>query len=190
MASDRWYADLPFRGSRAYVHSASICNHVRERFGTASRFELVMREWMANRVLFAPADEMPASKATLRIDHADGSSQRYGLTDDPDHPIAERVPYDEEGLVAGAMIENRVISVAAGRAGSFFDRMVAANKVVINQSLDPGVKLIAAKIVLDGFPQDDHSFQVRLDSHLGTRIFRSSVLIDGGKIGDVVYYGQ
>lgn len=190
MPSDRWHADLPFRGSRPYVHSAAICNHLRDRFGSAARFELVMRDLMASRVLFAPLEDVTNAKATLRIDDHSGGTRRYGLVDDPEHPVTVREPYDEDGLVAGAVVENRVVTVADTSAGSVFDRMVAANKAVINQTLDPGVKLIAAKIVLDGFPADDQPFQLRLDSHLGTRIFRSSVLMNGAKAGEIVYYGQ
>jgi hypothetical protein len=190
MASDCWHVDLPFRGDRPYVHSASICNHLRQRFGTVSRLELVMREWMASRVLFAPLDEMPNAKATLRVDFPDGAPRRYGLTDDPAHPVSARVPYDELGLVANASIEGKVISVGVNPDGSFFDRLVAGNKALINRLLDPGVKLIATKVAVDGFLPDDAAFQIRLDSHLGTRIYRSSVLVDGDKVGDVIYYGQ
>lgn len=190
MPSDRWHADLPFRGTRAYVHSTSICNHLRGRFDTMSRLELVMREWMDARVLFAPLDEVPGAKATLRLDFADGTSQRYGLVDDPAHPVTAREPFDEDGLVAGAPLEDRVITVAANPDGTFFDRLISANKALINRTLQTGGRLIASKIVIERFPADDQPFQVRLDSHLGTRIFRSSVLRGGDKIGEVVFYGQ
>lgn len=190
MPPDRWHADLPFRGTRTYVQSASICNHLRQRFGPVSRFDLVMREWMAARLVFAPLDEVPAAKATLRIDRTDGLARVYGIVDDPTHPVAAREPYDEDGLVAGAPLSDRVITAAVNRDGTFFDRLISANKAVINRTLDPGVKLIATSINLDRFPSDDCEFQVRLDSSLGTRLFRSSVLIDGSKIGSLVYYGQ
>ncbi|WP_375286538.1 hypothetical protein [Sphingomonas sp.] len=190
MPSDRWHVDLPFRGSRTYVHSTSICNHLRERFGPVARLELVMREWMDGRVLFAPIDGMTGAKATLRLDFADGTSKRFGLTDDKAHPVTTREPFDEDGLVAGAPLEDRVITVAANLAGTFFDRLISANKALINRSLDPGVRLIASKIVIERFPLDDQAFRLRLDSHLGTRIFRSSVLLGGDKIGEVVFYGQ
>jgi hypothetical protein len=190
MPFDRWHADLPFRGARTYVHSTSICNHLRQRFGAMTRLELVMREWMDGRVRFAPLDEMTGAKATLRLDFADGTTQRYGLIDDPAHPVTTREPFDEDGLVAGAPLEDRVITVAASADGTFFDRLISANKALINRSLEPGVRLIASKIVIERFPEDDKAFQLRLDSHLGTRIFRSSVLLSGDKIGEVVFYGQ
>lgn len=190
MPTDRWHADLPFRGARTYVHSTSICNHLRQRFGALSRLELVMREWMGGRVLFAPLDEMTGAKATLRLDFADGTSQRYGLVDDPAHPVTAREPFDEDGLVAGAPLDGKVITVAANPEGTFFDRLISANKALINRTLEPRVRLIASKIVIERFPADDQAFQLRLESHLGTRIFRSSVLSGGDKIGEVVFYGQ
>lgn len=190
MSSDRWYVDLPFRGTRSYVHSTSICNDLRERFPTASRLELVMRDWMAGRVLFAPIAEVPNAKATLRIDVADGGPQHFGLTDDPAHPVVTREPFDEDGLVAGAPLDDRVMTIAANPAGTFFDRLISGNKALINRALEPGTRLIASKIVVEGFPAEDRAFQLRLDSHLGTRMFRTSVLMDGDKIGDVVFYGQ
>lgn len=190
MSSDRWHADLPFRGSRTYVHSTSILNHLRPRFGTATRVELVLRDWMAGRILFAPVEELPGAKGTLRLSFPDGASRRYGLLDDPAHPVTTREPFDEDGLVAGAPLHDQVMTVDVRADGTFFDRLISANKSLIQRCLDPAVRLIASKIVLDGFPPDDRPFQLRLDSHLGTRIFRSSVLVGGEKIGEVVFYGQ
>lgn len=190
MLSDRWHADLPFRGNRTYVHSTSICNHLRERFADAKRFELTMRDWMSGRVLFAPLAEVPDAKATLRVDLADGTSQSYGLVDDPAHPVTRREPFDEDALVADAPLDGRVMTVAESADATFFDRLISANKALIGRTVAPGVRLIASKIALDGFPADAGVFQVRLDSHVGTRIFRSAVLVEGDKIGDVVFYGQ
>lgn len=189
MSDDHWHVDLPFRGPRPYVHSAAICNHLRDRFGSVDRFEITFKTWMAARVVFAPVGELADAKGQMRIDRG-GETQRYAFTDDPAHPVEARVPYDEEGLVADAAIDGAVIAVAAGGPGSAFDRIVAANKVLINRRLDPQVKLIASKIVTTGFPADDRAFQLRLDSHLGTRIFRSALLLDGEKQGEIIFYGQ
>ena len=190
MPSERWHADLPFRGSRTYVHSTSICNHLRDRFEDAHRFELVMRDWMAGRVLFTPVEEVEKPKATLAIELADGSAYRYALTDDPAHPVTAREPFDEDGLVGSAPIVDGVMTIAPDPDHTAIDRLVSGNKALINRTLDPGVRLIASKIALDGFPADGDEIQLRLESHLGTRIFRTAVSAGGKQIGQVVFYGQ
>jgi hypothetical protein len=186
---DSWFEDFPFREHRAYVHSATLCNHLAQRFPTASRFELVLRRWMDSRVIFTPMQKAdPAAAGIARID-LDGRTLILGLDDDKAHPVVARVPYDEDGLVQGAELTDEGLICEAGE-GSFFDRMIAANKAVINRTLSPGVKLIATKIVTPGFPADDTVFRLKLDSHLGTRIFKSSLWFGDFRQGEVVYYGQ
>lgn len=186
---DSWFEDFPFREQRSYVHSASLCNHLAQRFVGASRFELVMRRWMDSRVIFTPTSAADPSAAGVAKIDLEGRTLLLSLGDDKAYPVLTRVPYDEDGLVKEAKLTEEGLLCEAGE-GSFFDRLIAANKAIINRRLSPGVKLIAAKIVTTGFPADDTQFRLKLESHVGTRIFKSSLWIGDVRQGEVVYYGQ
>lgn len=186
---DSWFEDFPFREHRAYVHSATLCNHLAQRFPKAARFELVLRRWMDSRVVFTPLAAVDAAAAGIAKLDLGGQTLILGLNDDKTNPVTARIPYDEDGLVRDAELTDDGLFCAPG-PGSFFDRLIAANKAIINRKLAPGVKLIAAKIVTQGFPADDTPFRLQLESHVGTKIFKSSLWLDDARQGEVIYYGQ
>ena len=95
-----------------------------------------------------------------------------------------------ELIASENFVSDQVMTCPASLDGTITERMVAANKQLILRVLKPGVPLIAAKLSFDGFLPDGAAFQMRLDSHLGTRIFKSSLLRDNQKIGEFVYYGR
>ena len=197
MAREQWFEDFSFRGTRPYVHSTSICNHLQAKFGAVTQFDMTLKLWMAARVVFwtdGEADSLPpdglSPKANFSFTGEDGARVYGFMTDDPAHPTLTRQPYDEDALMADATVTDRVMTCPPGAGGTITERMVAANKQLILRVLKPGVKLIASKLSFDQFLPDDATFQMRLDSHLGTRIFKSSLLSQGQKIGEFVYYGQ
>lgn len=187
--NEEWSEDLPFRAQRNYVHSTTLCNLLATRFPKAERFELVLRRWMDCRVVFTPmAAPDPTAAGMARLDMG-GETLFLGLNDDKNHPVTTREPYDEDGVVREAVLNETGLTCEAG-PGTFYDRLIAANKALINRTLSPGVKLIAAKIVSPGFPADDTPFRLQLDSHVGTRIFKSGLWINERREGEVVFYGQ
>jgi hypothetical protein len=195
--AELWFHDFDFRGARPYIHSASICNYLQAHFGAITDLDITFKVWMAARVVFwtggaedGTSPDGRAAKGNFRCMTPDGREVAGFFADDPDHPTLTRLPYDEDGLVSTATVEAGLLDCPPGEAGSFTDRMIAANKLLINRMLNPGVKLIAARLKLDRFPPDDSAFRLRLDSHLGTRIFKSSLLSDGQKTGEIGYYGQ
>lgn len=194
---DRWMNDFEFRGNRQYIHSASICNHLQRRFGSVKRFDINFRSWMKARVVFwtgnPPVMTSPdglVAKGDFQFISLDGTEVRGCFSEDSVHPTLSRLPWDEDGLVFDATVVGNIIFCPAREQGSFVDRIIAANKKLINSTLNPGVKLVASRLKLDFFPPDDVEFQLRLDSHLGHRMFKSSLLIGSNKEGEVLYYGQ
>ena len=193
MKYNLFYADLPFRAQRDYVHSTSLCNFLSDRFPGLTRLELVLKHWMDSRVLFTPVDAVRPGEGTGYVKlQGGGHDGIYEISEDKTHPVSSRDTYDEDALVDVAALDRDAQSLTClpGAGGSFFDRLIAANKVLINGCLDPGVKLIAAKVVTPGTPPDDPPFTLQLASHAGTRIFKSRLLIDDQPQGEVIFYGQ
>jgi len=189
--SEGFFLDLPYRGKRDYLHSASIANSLAERFPEATGFDLVMRGWMTNRLVFSPLaeGEMAGENGQVTIDLPEGRL-RFVVTEDKAHPATERGPYDEDAVPCTLIPEYKRILVGSDPDFTFFDRVIAANKKLINGILAPGVKLIAVKIATPGFPPADADLALRLKSHVGTRIFKSAIEINGVTSGEVVFYGN
>ena len=185
---DPWFEDFPFREHRAYVHSTTLCNHLAHRFPGATRFELVLRRWMESRVVFTLTAAKAAVAGVAKIDLG-SQTLILGLDDDKAHPVTTRDSYDEDGIVRDAPLTEDGL-ICTGGAGTFYDRLIAANKALIARQLAPGVKLIAAKIVTPGFPADDVPFRLKLDSHVGTKIFKSGLWLGDVRQGEVVFYGE
>lgn len=185
-----FYIDFPFRGSRDYVHSTSIANYFAERFPRATRFELVIKEWMDSRITFRRVDKLGSiENGYIKLGMLD-SEVLLQFSQDKTYPVNCRDQYDEAGLLEDSQIEDKVLTCNSVGSGTFFDRLIAANKLLINSSFGPKVKLIASKIVTLGFPDDGVRFSVALASYVGTRIFKSIISIDGAPVGEVIFYGE
>ena len=83
--------DLPFRGDRGYVHSASLCNWFAARFPGWDRFEIVMKALMASRVLLREVESPRPGFGHARIVRG-GAVATWELSEDAAHPVTERVP--------------------------------------------------------------------------------------------------
>ena len=189
--SDRqpFEVDFPFRGSRGYVHSTSIANHWSQRVPDAERFELVLKGWMTCRVRFTPSDTPGDGTGYVKLVRAD-DTEFWRMDEDTDHPVQTREPFDEAAIPATVETEARTVDVSPAPGATWFDRLIKGNKALIETVLAPGVPLIAAKITTQGFPPDDAPLSLRLKSHAGTRIFKSTILMDGSPYGEVVFYGD
>lgn len=186
-----FFLDCPFREARTYVHSTSLCNELTNRFGRYETFTLVLRNWMSSRVCFTPVDA-PRSKSgsghvTIRMD---GQTYTWEMSEDTDFPVTNHDSYDEAALAdMKDVVEEQIMSRPTSDA-TVFDRLIAANKVLITAALNPGVKLIAAKVSLSKFLPTDAHLDLRLASHMGTRIFKTNILSDGSVCGELVFYGE
>ena len=155
----------------------------------ADRFELVLKGWMTSRVRFTPADTPGDGTGHVKLSH-DGTTVLWRMDEDKTHPVAGRELFDEAAIPAPVDRDARQVEVGPAPGATYFDRLIAGNKALIEEVLSPGVKLIAAKIVTRGFPPDDAPLGLALKSHAGTRIFKSTILHDDSPFGEVIFYGE
>ncbi|WP_424986180.1 hypothetical protein [Microbulbifer sp. S227A] len=186
-----FHLDCPFRESRSYVHSTSICNGLTDRFAPYDAFTLVLRNWMTNRVCFTPVDAPRPKSGTGHVTITRGDTARtWEISEDPDTPVNNRDSYDEAALATPSDVTGKIIHSIPVAGATVFDRLIAANKVLITSKLNPGVKLIAAKVSLNRFLPNDAAFDLELASHMGTRIFKSKIQSAGTVCGELVFYGE
>ncbi|MEY8827713.1 hypothetical protein AB9K34_04750 [Sedimentitalea sp. XS_ASV28] len=186
-----FHLDCPFREARSYVHSASLCNELTARFAPYDAMSLVLRNWMTSRVCFTPVDAPRPKSGSGHVTITRGDVTRsWELSEDTDMPVVRRDSYDEAALADPADVTEKTIHSEPKPGATVFDRLIAANKVLINKELNPGVKLIAAKVSLGRFLPNDAPFDLELASHMGTRIFKSRILSNGTSCGELVFYGE
>ncbi|MEO9781422.1 MAG: hypothetical protein ABJH07_17750 [Sedimentitalea sp.] len=108
------------------------------------------------------------------------------MSEDVDFPVSKHDRYEEAALaIVEDFVGEQIRSHPASNA-TVFDRLIAANKLLINTKLNPSVKLIAAKVDLKKFLPNDALFDLELASHMGTQIFKSNILSDGSVCGELV----
>ncbi|MFT5870746.1 MAG: hypothetical protein ACI8TF_002874 [Paracoccaceae bacterium] len=187
-----FYADLPFRGARQYVHSTSLIQFLSGRFGCCARCELVLKTWMASRVVFTPVETIRPGEGTgyAKILQDDGQEIYLILSEDTDHAVTEREPFDEDAIVERDLVADRILIATSPVHDVFIDWLIAANKKLITTTLNPQVKLIASKIVMQYFPDSSEGFSLVLTGNVGTKIFKTTVLHNNTKFGEVVFYGE
>lgn len=190
MVTENWFMDFPLRGNRDYLHSTSVCNHLFKRLGCNQKISITFKTWMNSRVYFSFDDTLCVPvKGNAVITGIDGTKRVLVFGDDGKHIATERVPYDEDGIVETAQFKGEEITIHSHPHATFTDRAIAANKKLIHTILNPGVELIASKITLIGAPPDG-PFTLRIQSHVGKRIFKSALLIDGSPFGEIIFYGE
>lgn len=188
---DRFSVDFPFRGSRTYIHSTSIVNHFLNGLGPCDGFEIMLRHWMTSRVVFTALQDgqSPGGTGHVRV-LRDGRTRLWQMDEDTAFPATGRDVYDEDAPPVALDVARRSAHVGACDGSSYCDRLIAANKKLIEASLSPGVKLIAAKIRLDVPVEDTTPIEMTLTGNVGTRIFRTAIRENGQNVGEVIFYGQ
>lgn len=188
---DRFFVDFPFRGSRTYIHSTSIVNHFLHGLGPCDGFEIMLRHWMSSRVVFTllPEGRQPGGTGHVSVTR-DGRTRLWQMDEDTDFPASARDSYDEDAPPVTLDVATRSARVGACEGSTYCDRLIAANKKLIEAALSPGVKLIAAKIRLDVPVDDATPIDMTLTGNVGTRIFKTGLRENGQNIGEVIFYGQ
>ncbi len=145
---------------------------------------------MDSRVVFTPVDVLENTENGYVRVGGKGTNTLFTFAQDKAHPVQTRNDYDESSLIVCSEISDKTLTCLPTGEGSFFDRLIAANKVLINTVCQPNVKLVASKITTRGFWQDNINFQLVLAGHVGTRIFKTRILVDQKYSGEVVFYGE
>jgi hypothetical protein len=104
-------------------------------------------------------------------------------------PVQRRESYNEAGVLAGYRIEGLTIFGDTDNGASAIDRIVALNKRLIHQTTAPQKILVFSKILLNTLPDHSDRIKIHLKSHLGVKLFRSTIFAAEKEIGEIVFYG-
>jgi hypothetical protein len=184
--------DVPLREHRTYIQSASLFDFLVGVTGVRQNLNLNFRRKIECDIEAVPVTEV--ANAALYPARFSGEGAR-GYVDLvmveklPRQPIQRRESYDEPAVIADSRIDGLTITSERGNGASAIDRIVALNKRMIAQTTAPGKVLVFSKIILNTLPAADATLRVSLKSHLGVTLFRSTVFVNGGEAGEIVFYG-
>lgn len=183
--------DLPFKGSRTYLHSTDIFDALTTKLGVNSAVSLKISRFVHHPLVAIPASEVSDPHAYPVKFSGEALSGRVDLvlSEDTTRAVTRIVPYDENAIVADALLDGPTIRSTSHGGARAIERIVALNKRLISEVATPGKRLAFVSLAFSRTPNQDSLFVLKLESRLGTRLFRSSIEADGEPLGEIVFSG-
>jgi hypothetical protein len=171
---------FPFRGGRDYLHSTSVFNDLLElRSPHATRIDMKFHRRTDRQVSYV--DEL--SGADPVAEWSDSGGKLFIV--ERDERIAEREPYDEDGLAARFEMEGRIVRIPADILPfTRFEALVAGFKRLL-QSVHGGKRKYAfVRVRLDHCP--DAAMEIRYSRDIGA-FFQGDISADGNPVGQIFF---
>lgn len=173
--------DFPFRGTRDYLHSASVFNDLLQLRGkNATRIDMKFHRRTDRQVSYT--DELPVTEPVA--EWSDSRGKLFVI--ERQERIVERVPYDEDGLAARFEIDGRIVRIP-DEIGSFtrMEAIIAGFKRLL-QSVYPHVKrkYVFVRVRMDHCP--DSAMEIRYSRDIGA-FFQGDISADGAPIGQIFF---
>ena len=188
--------DLPYKGSRSYLHGTDMYNAVLGYFGREmpqhlrGPLKMVMHEFARNQVdmnFSIGAERCPRpANARLEFSFADKVS---GWLSETERPVLARSPYPEAEIVAGCRIEGQTVASAPTSKFSPIELLVSLTKH-LHSTLRPGpagwafTRLELQRPLND---TDKDSLEVELLHALGNRLTKSAVHVGETPLGHIYF---
>jgi hypothetical protein len=177
--------DIPLKGERKYLQSASILAELIRIFTPSGALKLDFRQ-MIYQPIFVGDDQPDNPARVAKFEFRQGDELRkFGLFVDPSREITGHIDNNEAEILANSDIGEENASCPIGHPANFIDSLVALNKVLVGRH-SKGKKAIFSAIELDRVPEAGR-IGVRLVKKLGSRLFVSDVLCDNAKIGVLTF---
>lgn len=172
--------DLPFRGTRDYLHSTSVFNDLLQLRGkNATRIDMKFHRRTDRQVSYT--DELPVTEPVAEWSDNGGKI----LVVERDEKIVQRVPYDEDGLAAGLEIGGRIARIPEF-LGPFtrFEALVAGFKRLLQTVHEDKRKYAFVRVRMDHCP--DSAMEIRYSRDIGA-FFQGDISAEGAPIGQIFF---
>jgi len=174
-----------FRGSRTYLHSTSLLNHILSKLDYEPRdIDFVFHKETAN--LCKIENQAPADESQLIASYKDRKSRLYIV--ECGDPILERTPYDETVVVSDSTIdENRIAFPGLKPAYTFCECLIAGYKHLLENIFPEQTRKYAfARLRLAIVP--DGGFEIAHSRIIASKFYQGDITVDGQGIGNI-YFG-
>jgi len=189
---------IPYKGSRTYLHGTSFFDEVeRLNFQMNSSLNLflekiVFRRFSVNQCVLSLKAPI---NVTLIVAQGSYSSLDKSIKEDfwileGESKTTERIPYDEEGLLAGAVISlgtNTIHRYGVFNSGTAIEVIVAFTKHLHNVIAAPSIgKWLFAQIELNQkLPKIFKNIEIQLTKMIADKFSTSQVFLDGVNVGSI-----
>lgn len=186
--------NIPFKGSRKYVHSTDLWNSVTACFYPAgppadTRMLMNFRRLATNlpAVLAVETSKREYAFADLLIESP--NARKVFVLAETDQPVTGRVECPESWLVPHIVVDTESASLGGQTGASPIEMIVATCKKLHLLSVDDSVKWLATRLNLPislSIGKDD-VIEVRLKRRLSSLATLSEVLVNSEKLGEIAF---
>jgi hypothetical protein len=179
---------MTFKGERDYVTGADIVALAVERARPKGPWRIDFREpvthdltgtW-ASREGLTYLRQRGIADVVLTCTE-DGAERYFVFGQDRGRPVTDRIPYDEDAVLAGAVIDGDAISQEGG-AGTIYDRVVALNKRLLDETVERHPWWKFTRLECDRVPRDVRSITILRTANMGALV-HSEIEADGKYLG-------
>lgn len=184
--------DIPFRGSRQYLHSTTLFDALVALTDPdpSAAVALNIYKVITEPVGVAPfAGDRAAVAGTFAFVGRDGRAAVLGLYPAPGAPAPGRVPCNEDAIIASADIADDRAGARAGTVGSLVETIVALNKALVGARMAGRLKPMFSTLDLARLPAVPARVELRIDRQLGIKLFVSTISVDGAPLGRITFIG-
>ena len=179
---------VPFKGNRDYLHSTDIYNQIFTLFPKIECLELSFFKRLTHPIRIETLSA-PFDKANLDayVELSFGNQRNsFGLFQDKDQLIQERIPYDENLVVAESKVETRVIYLDSVFKFTPIEVVVALNKRLLSKVLSSEIKWALTRLQITS-PLIHGQYKLVLEKNLGFRLTKTAIYIDNIHYGYIYF---
>lgn len=179
-------SDLPFKGSRDYLHGTDTYNWLASLIPAESTFSITFRRLIRRQMEITNLAGDPRAVAEFAVNATD----RYTLIETDAEPTA-RIPYDEDALTTPCTID--AASITAPLADSPctpIELCVAMTKALHHAAMpEEKRKWLFARLELNRLflPADKFGLRIEIVQRVETRFTKSTITTRDGVVGNIYF---
>lgn len=192
----RCLLNTPYKGSRHYVHGSDLFNNIShkllELFEQHSPFvsQLSFSRFAYHLcdLVFDESVEAQGIMGKGTVTFEDNTKKSFYLAETTSIPV-ERVPFDEDSLVAQASYTGRSIELSGKPPFSSIETIIALTKALSykNMPLQQGKWVFGRIDLMVALPTIDHSVAIENISSVAGRFNTNNILVDGNLVGKIQF---
>lgn len=186
--------NLAYKGERDYLHGTDIIPVLFTLTGPVEQISIQIHRMMSRPLFAYVAEEAEIGQlrstgklcaVMVYVDSKEGRTFMV-VTEDENSKIMERNPYDEKPVTTGFEVIGQKINQKIPGEGTFIERVVALNKILLNHVIGNNSWLFT-RIDLNYAPLEPRSLSIELSRVMGGQSFKSVITGDGEQIGSIFF---
>jgi hypothetical protein len=182
-----------FRGARDYVQGTDLFRALTDATAATGPICLEIHRVIRCNAEAFRADEQNQHRPDLNniaatFEYGSGDERRcVFVRERPDLKIAIREPYDEQAIVANAVLNNGEILSDPPSHGTFVERVLALNKLLLASVAGPQHEWWFSRLNLASMQRDECRLMLRFAGSFQWKLTKTLIIADGSEAGEVYF---